>query len=454
MKKIFLLFLFLAAYSTVFSQWESYEVGFNSVLNIWDLDAVDENTVWAITTDGTYSGDAWSVATSAAFTTTSDGGATWTTGMLPFPSNSWSGWKVSAIDADTAWVAASNPFILGAAIYKTSDGGASWTQQNIFSSASFCSVLHFWDANNGVAIGNPVGGIFEIYTTLDGGESWTSVDSEALPNPFTSEFISTSVCSVVGNNIWFGTNQSRVFHSPDQGQNWTASTTPISTLVSNPWVEGIAFQSEMVGIAHSANYSIQPYQSLIAFTEDGGQTWTEQPITVNDFSIFKAQYIEDVLVKTSRSTNGVGPYQTSYSFDHGINWTDIGTETPISDFEFLDNGTAWGGKFKNNNDPTVLYKYAGDFITKIFTPEALAVTWTVAPNPTTDFVKVTIETPNRSDLFLQLNNVTGQRLMTRSLGQGRYFNQDIDLSNFPKGLYYLVIRDKHGKMTTKEIIKQ
>ncbi len=453
MKKASLLLLLLAIYSSAFSQWESYDPMFNSVLNIWDLDAVDENTVWAITTDGTYSGDVWAINTSAAFTTTSDGGTTWTTSMLPFPSSSWSGWKVSAVDGNTAWVAASNPFSLGAAIYKTMDGGTSWIQQNVFNGSSFCSVLHFWDSNTGVAVGDPNGGVYEIYTTMDGGETWTAISSEDIPNPLASEFISTSVCSVVGNNIWFGTNRSRVFHSSDQGLTWTASTTPISTLTSNPWVEGIAFQNEMVGIAHSANYTSQPYQSLIAFTEDGGATWTEQPIINNDFSMFHAQYVEDALIKTSRSTNGAGPYQTSYSFDHGISWTDIGLDTPISDFEFLDNGTAWGGKFKNNNDPTTLFKYTGDIITKIFSPTALDIKWNLAPNPTIDFVNLTIEIPNSSDIFLELNTMTGQRLMTKSLGQGTYFNESIDLSSFPNGLYYLVIRNEDGEVATKEVVK-
>jgi len=360
---------------------------------------------------------------------------------------------VSAVDANTAWVAASNPFSVEAAIYKTSNGGFTWTQQNVFSPGSFCSILHFWDVNNGVAVGDPNGEGFEIYTTNDGGENWNLVISDNIATPLPSEFISTSVCSVTGDHIRFGTNQSRVFHSPDRGETWTASTTPISTIAANPWVEGIAFQDEMVGIAHSANYSSQPYQSLIAYTEDGGLTWTEQSITNNDFSIFHAQYIDGALIKTSRSTNGAGPYHTSYSFDHGINWTDIGLETPISDFEFLDNGTAWGGKFKNNNDPTTLYKYTGDFITNLISPIELAVEWNLAPNPTKDLVNLTIETQKPSDIFLELNSATGQKLISRLLGQGTFFNESIDLSSFPTGIYYVMIRNKEGEQATKEIIK-
>jgi len=58
------------------------------------------------------------------------------------------------------------------------------------------------------------------------------------------------------------------------------------------------------------------------------------------------------------------------------------------------------------------------------------------------------------DIFLELFNINGQRLMTRTLGQGTYFNESIDLSSFPKGMYYLVIRNKDGEVATKEVIKK
>lgn len=455
MKKIYLLIFLLAISNLVFSQWESFEIGFDSPLNIWDMDAVDENVVWAITTDGTYSGDGWSVATSATFATTADGGATWTVGDLPFPSNDWSGWMVSATDANTAWVAASNPFSLGAAIYKTADGGITWTQQNIFSANSFCSSIHFWDANNGVALGdiNNSTGAYEIYTTLDGGDTWIPIDGESIPNPTSNEFMSTSVITVVGDHIWFGTRYSRVFHSPDRGLTWTASTTPISTITSNTWVEGIAFKNESVGIAHSANYSSQPYQYLIAYTEDGGATWIEQPATDNDFSIFHAQYVGDALIKTSRATNGAGPYATSYSFDHGINWTDFEIGAPINDFDFLDNETAWGGKFKNNNDPTLMYKYTGDMITNLFTPKALEIEWDLSPNPTADQVTLTLDAPNPMEISLELYGMNGQLLSNRSLGNGSAFKETVNLSDLPNGMYYIVIRDATGAVATKEVVK-
>lgn len=457
MKNFSLLILFLCLYTTTFAQWEGSKVGFDTPLNVWDMDAVDENVAWAITTDGTYSNDVWAISTSAAFATTADGGASWTVGDLPFPSSSWAGWKVSAIDANTAWVAASNPFTLGAAIYKTTDGGQTWIQQEVFSASSFCSVVHFWDADNGVTIGDPNGGSFEIYTTTDGGTTWTFIGAENAPPPADGgEFVSTSVCAVAGDNIWFGTRYSRVFRSTDRGLTWTASETPLAANTSNTWVEGIAFTDGMKGIAHTADYSSQPYQNLLVYTEDGGETWALQNTMDTDFSIFKAQYIvgTNLLLKTSRETNGAGPYKTSYSYDDGINWTDIEMGTPIADFEFTDAGTAWAGKFKNNDDATLMYKYTGDDITRIFTPQPLEVELALSPNPAIDFTNLEIKAAESMDLEMEIYNFNGQLLATQTLGEGTNFNEKIMLKDYPKGVYSLVVRNAKGAVLTKQIVKQ
>ncbi len=373
------------------------------------------------------------------------------------PTSQWFVLKVSAISATTAWVAASNLFTGGGAIYKTTDGGLTWTKLEVFSDASFVTVVHFWDENNGVAIGDEVAGSFEIYTTSDGGDSWTAVDSENIPSPMPGgEFVSTSVCSVVGDHIWFGTRFSRVFHSPDRGLSWTVGETPISSITSNPWVEGIAFTDELNGIAHSADYSSAPYQHLIALTNDGGLTWTEQVVEDNDFSLYKTQYIPgtNLLIGTSRASNGAGPYKTSYSYDNGISWTDIETGTPLSDFDFTDAGTAWGGKFKNNDDPTLMYKYTGEELTSLFTPEPLDAKLSISPNPAISFTQLTIQSEESTKLSLEIYNINGQLMASDQLGEGTRFDEKINLDHYPKGIYTFVVRNAEGAMLSEQVVKQ
>jgi hypothetical protein len=55
-------------------------------------------------------------------------------------------------------------------IYKTVDGGKSWAMQ--FKSAdpaAFLDAIAFWDEKNGIALGDPVKGLFQVIVTADGG---------------------------------------------------------------------------------------------------------------------------------------------------------------------------------------------------------------------------------------------------------------------------------------------
>ena len=93
---------------------------------------------------------------------TTDGGNTWTLSSFTDPNSPV--YCIHAFNADTA-------FVIASTIYKTTDRGTTWTPATgVFTnSASFPNTIHFFDQNNGVAMGDPVDGYFEIYTTTDGG---------------------------------------------------------------------------------------------------------------------------------------------------------------------------------------------------------------------------------------------------------------------------------------------
>ena len=58
-------------------------------------------------------------------------------------------------------------------LYKTEDAGAHW--QLLFTNPDakgFLDELAFWDAQHGIALGDPVDGQFAIFTTSDGGRNW------------------------------------------------------------------------------------------------------------------------------------------------------------------------------------------------------------------------------------------------------------------------------------------
>ena len=58
-------------------------------------------------------------------------------------------------------------------IYKTTNGGTSWTLAiDPAGARGFLDAIAFWDADHGIAMGDPIDGRFTILTTDDGGTNW------------------------------------------------------------------------------------------------------------------------------------------------------------------------------------------------------------------------------------------------------------------------------------------
>jgi len=82
-------------------------------------------------------------------------------------------------------------------------------------------------------------------------------------------------------NIWFATGgkAARVFHSPDRGLTWQVVSTPITHGPDSAGIFSIAFRDPNHGVIAGGDYK-HPDQdgSNLAFTSDGGKTWTVSKI--------------------------------------------------------------------------------------------------------------------------------------------------------------------------------
>src|SRR5262249_21111739 len=149
---------------------------------------------------------------------TVDGGATWqkiavTPDRVDFR-------DVDAIDEHVAYVLSIGN---GAAsrIYKTVDAGATWTASLLNADPKvFLDARAWWDASNGIVIGDSIDGQFCIMTTTDGGTSWNRVPAAALPaaQPNEGAFAASGTnIAVLGQDAWIGTGAAataRVLHTP------------------------------------------------------------------------------------------------------------------------------------------------------------------------------------------------------------------------------------------------
>jgi photosystem II stability/assembly factor-like uncharacterized protein len=344
MKRIVLSLIAILGLSIgLFAQlWVVQNSGLAESRGITDMFSVNSNVVWAAAYDGTAPTNPC-----VDVTMTTNGGTTWTPKNIGATAVCIA--NLVAIDANKAWAIVYSP--TGAntpndGVYYTSDGGTTWTHQTtaLFSnSVSFPDCVHFWDANNGWCMGDPISGEFEIYTTTNGGTTWTAVPGANIPNPVSGEFGIVGYYCAVGNTVWFGTNKGRVYKSIDQGHNWTVSTiTGWTSIYTFPHMKDALVGFAMDEGDGGSNGTV----GRIVKTIDGGATWTAQTPVGNCFSN-DMDYVPGtpatwVTTGAASTLSGV-----SYSFDDCANFSDmvetIGTQFLAETWQ--NDSTGWAGGF-------------------------------------------------------------------------------------------------------------
>lgn len=355
MKRPLCLSLLLVLFSIqAFSQWVEQATGFATPSRgIRYICAVDEDIVWATAYDGTSS----TAPEIQEFTKTVDGGATWKAYTVPgYPA--WGFAMIYAVDSSNAWIPTWNP-AGGGAIIHTTDGGQTWATQPtaVFASPNgFPNIVHFWDVNNGMCMGDPNGGYFEIYTTTDGGTNWNRVPSVDIPNELSGEYGTIGLYSVVGNTIWFTTGKGRVYKSYDRGYHWTVSATPNTANQLQ-----IDFQDAGYGIVQN---NMAPNDAYT--TTDGGNTWNLLSSTgqfyASDFCYVPGTTESYVSVGSDLTNNAAG---ISYSQDGGLNWTVFNNSDTMqfTAVDFPSNAVGYAGTFNIDAFTGGMWKYTGsDFV--------------------------------------------------------------------------------------------
>lgn len=200
---------------------------------------------------------------------TIDGGTTWQSdSLIMYPGYSVS--QIFALDGSNAWMAI---FKVGAGgkIVKTNNGGMSWTEQSSAQYTSpygFPNIVHFWNQNEGISIGDPNGGYFEVYTTTNGGTNWVRTPSAQIPPPLADEAGIVERYTAVGTTVYFITNKARVFKTQDKGFTWTVLPTPLP--VNQTYYE-VLFKDADNGIIGSMSSSNNKW--IFYRTTNGSNTW-------------------------------------------------------------------------------------------------------------------------------------------------------------------------------------
>jgi photosystem II stability/assembly factor-like uncharacterized protein len=271
MKNFVLLLAILLSASNAQAQWRKLSVKTKASLR--GLSVVNQNVIWASGTGGT-------------FLRTIDGGKTWKIGVVP-DAEKLDFRDVEAFDANTAYLLS-----IGngdtSRIYKTTDGGATWKLQfKNENPKAFFDALAFWDKNHGIAMSDPVDEKYLLLETQNG-ENWNRLGNGLIANykgrlatakNGEAAFAASGTClATQGKNSIFlvsGGADARVFRSYNRGLSWYVSDTPIVKGTPGSGIFSIAMYDSKSGVIVGGNYE-KPDEITdnLAFTSDGGGTWT------------------------------------------------------------------------------------------------------------------------------------------------------------------------------------
>lgn len=225
---------------------------------------------------------------------------------------------------------------------------AQWYWQNPLPQGNSLSQVYFIDENIGIA----VGAVGTIIRTTNGGNEWTLLNSGTTQDINRLFFINNNLGFAVGTN---GT----ILKTSDAGTSWSLQQT-----VTECNLVGIHFFNDNIGwiVGGYGEIGIPgPDTSLILYTTDGGNNWTQQnceiQTTMND--VFFHDSHNGIIVGNGstilRTTNaglnwivqnsgGVQKYYDIYFVDDDIGWMVVPAPEEYDEgriFKTIDGGTTW-----------------------------------------------------------------------------------------------------------------
>lgn len=452
MKKL-LLILIMATFATANAQyqWQEQSTGYPVASSYTgDISIVSQDVIWSLV-------QRTSTANHQQISLTIDGGATWISKPVTLPSTTTLGiGNISAVSATTAFISVFpvSGSVATQGVYKTTNAGNTWSKVTgaAFGASSFTNLVHFFDAQNGVAMGDPVNGKFEVYKTSNG-LGWSAVAAANLPAPLNNaEFSYTNKFTTKGNTIWIGTDNGRLLRSLDKGLTWTAITTPVADFggATNPVSTGdFTFRDDNNGIILRQNYSLSadvpPVATYLDYTLfktiDGGTTWTD--ITNVSQVVFRSgvAYAGSVLYSNGSNTNNFG---TSFSNDDGTTWTALSTGSHTC-LEFQSESIGYSGGFATSTTVGGVFKLVPATVgTSTFASDK----FTVSPNPVTDVLRIS-NNENINFTAIQVTDINGR--IVKSLNLNNVTSSQINVADLNAGIYFLNITSDAGKAVKKFI---
>ncbi|WBU88744.1 WD40/YVTN/BNR-like repeat-containing protein [Cellulophaga omnivescoria] len=230
---------------------------------------------------------------------------------------------VGTTGADFFMLSVTNPALL----YKTGENGKMELVYTEKGDGVFYDAISFWNANEGIAIGDSVDGCLSVIITRDGGSSWNKIACNNLPEGIAGEgafAASNTNIKIVGDKTWIATTKGRVFYSADKGTTWDVFSVPMTGLGETHGIFSLDFYNENLGFAIGGDFT-KPEQNIKnkAITTDGGVTWS---LVADGKEPDYKSCVQFVPERNGNELVAVGFTGIAYSNDKGQTWKELSKE--------------------------------------------------------------------------------------------------------------------------------
>jgi photosystem II stability/assembly factor-like uncharacterized protein len=299
----------------------------------------------------------WAAGAGGAYTVTTDGGNTWTAGVVP-GAESLQFRDVQGVSDKVAYLMSIGDDTDNFNIYKTVDGGATWTIEFTNKTTNaFYDCMAFWGPNRGIAHSDSVRGIFPDIRT-DNGVDWVPITDMPPALPGEASFSSSGTCITTQgeNNAWITTGGStiaRILATTDGGDTWNAYDTPLPSSASAGGLS-VAFRDASNGVLGGGDLDVNDHADF-ATSNDGGKTWTLTSQPPVKGAIFCIAYVNGLssggsfnrsVVVTSETQPNFTGGQAAWTPDEGTTWYPL---PKVSGFWAVAFASPQAGWFVGNN---------------------------------------------------------------------------------------------------------
>jgi photosystem II stability/assembly factor-like uncharacterized protein len=431
-KKYLLLFVFIAAMLKVNAQWTNYD--FSSYLSICnEIYFTDANNgfIAGYYDDATYN--------YVRIYRTTNGGSSWmkafeTIGpsIQTYPLYSHSLHSIFFTSPTKGFCVGStnglSPFIC-----KTTNGGVSWDTTCLTQSVFNPNNIYFSSSNVGYICGDDVYASVGLLKTTDGGSTWTDISAQAA-----AVMISRPILDIyfLNDNTGYActgassTRQAGIFKTTDGGASWTI----LDSIGNSESLKKIEFINNSLGFVAATSGHLYK-------TTDGGATWSDISITSIQYDIYDVHFISPSVgyAASVKDMMGAGIYKTT---NGGTSWT-LDNDGYLVVLNYYSMAFAGGKAFacgtsgysKNNSVQNINDYNRRDLIINCY------------PNPVDDEINIYSK---EKIIQIEILDIEGKLVEVTVLNK---YNATIDISDLPKGMYFLKVKNDRG-ISIKKFIKE